>query len=753
MLKGYLKGAECMVKPVTSSATVHSSVTVSSTQAATTTSAVSTTLTVSSANTASSSAVTSSTSVASSTRVLSFSSTTAMTSAVSTTRAVSSANTASSSAVISSTSVASSVGAFTSNYPTAVINATSSSSGKTSASIATSGSSLPAISSGSSTPTSTGEVIVSVTEVSTIATCPPGVSHCPFQSQTTAPTATLVSASVRTLVNGTYSFLSAKPATSTGRISTEQGSIETPVTLFTPASRSVLPPSGPSGSGISSYSVPLNSSRPSPTTSLSSSVYQNAISATRSSAAASDSKSSMPSPIVPGTTISSVLESTEYVSLITYTTITSCPVTFTKVQSGTTSIIVETSLITSTITTCPRCSKKTKSALVPGLASSTPGSPGTIGTSLPGSVPSLSARPSPSSVLRSSPYVVPAGQTSGPLPNPTTYPATEIVSTTQKTTGYSVPTDTGFSSQPLGAAGNANAASTGYSNAGTPGVSQPISAPSNSEAGESNGPQYASSSSSSKESESSAKGSNGSSSKPNGEGGAALPSVGAPSPSTAGTQSKSNSENGISSPGSENKAAAPQESSPEQSTGQGAPSEVGAAGSPSKSSTQSLASSVTGSYRPVVTMEIIPVPLSPSQVAHSSNLASSVTGAHLPVMTMEIIPVPQNPSQTAQSGKANQSGSPGAQLSGQSNGQQSGSQSGQSGQQSNNALISGTNGTAPVSPSGTVSASASATAPGSQGTGNGNSSQFSPEQFKGAAARVGASLFAVIGASAAILLM
>lgn len=94
-----------------------------------------------------------------------------------------------------------------------------------------------------------------------------------------------------------------------------------------------------------------------------------------------------------------------------------------------TSIIVETSLITSTITTCPRCAEKTKSASVPGLSSSIPGSPGEIGTTKPASVPSISLSASLSSVPQPSPSVVPAGQSSGPLPSPTIYTTTEIVST------------------------------------------------------------------------------------------------------------------------------------------------------------------------------------------------------------------------------------------------------------------------------------------------------------------------------------
>ena len=113
-----------------------------------------------------------------------------------------------------------------------------------------------------------------------------------------------------------------------------------------------------------------------------------------------------------GTTIPPVAESTEWTSLTTYTTVTSCPVTTTKVQNGTTSIIVETSLITSTITTCPRCSEKTKSVSAPDLSSSTPGSPGQIGTT---------TAHSPSNASSSSPSI--------PLPTLTTYTSTKVVST------------------------------------------------------------------------------------------------------------------------------------------------------------------------------------------------------------------------------------------------------------------------------------------------------------------------------------
>lgn len=226
----------------------------------------------------------------------------------------------------------------------------------------------------------------------------------------------------------------------------------------------------------------------------------------------------------------------------------------------------------------------------------------------------------------------------------------------------------------------------------------------------------------------------------NGGSGAAPTSVGAPSVSNTGTQSKAN-----------------QQSSPEQSTGQGNPSEAGAAGPISKAVTQTVASGVAGAHPSVVTLEIIPVPQSPSQVAHSGNLAGSVTGAHLPVVTMEIIPVPQSPSQVAQSGKDNQSGSSVAQTSeqstGYSNGQETGHQSGQSGQQSNNIVLPIKNGTVPVSPSGTVSSRPSVTAPASQGTGSGSPIQSSPTEFKGTAGRVGGSLFGVIAVSAAILLL
>lgn len=241
----------------------------------------------------------------------------------------------------------------------------------------------------------------------------------------------------------------------------------------------------------------------------------------------------------------------------------------------------------------------------------------------------------------------------------------------------------------------------------------------------------------------------------NGGSGAAPTSVGAPSVSNTGTQSKAN-----------------QQSSPEQSTGQGNPSEAGAAGPISKAVTQTVASGVAGAHPSVVTLEIIPVPQSPSQVAHSGNLAGSVTGAHLPVVTMEIIPVPQSPSQVAQSGKDNQSGSSVAQTSEQSTGysngqetghqsgqsgkqigQQIGQQSGQSGQQSNNIVLPIKNGTAPVSPSGTVSSRPSVTAPASQGAGSGSPIQSSPTEFKGTAGRVGGSLFGVIAVSAAILLL
>ena len=247
-------------------------------------------------------------------------------------------------------------------------------------------------------------------------------------------------------------------------------------------------------------------------------------------------------------------------------------------------------------------------------------------------------------------------------------------------------------------------------------------------------------------------------SKANGGSEAASPSV-----SNAGTQSKAN-----------------QQSSPQQSTGQNNPSEAGAAASNSGAGIQTLVSGVAGAHHPVVTMEIIPIPQNPSQVAHSGNLAGSVTGVHLPVVTMEIIPVPQSPSQVAQSGKANQSGPPGAQSTGQAtgqakgqesehqseesgkgsgqqngqqNGQQIGQQSGQSGTQSNNVGLPIKNGTAPVSPSGTVSARPSITAPASQGAGNGSPIQSSVKEFKGTADRLGGSLFGVIAVSAAVLLL
>ena len=135
--------------------------------------------------------------------------------------------------------------------------------------------------------------------------------------------------------------------------------------------------------------------------------------------------------------------------------------------------------------------------------------------------------------------------------------------------------------------------------------------------------------------------------------------------------------------------------------------------------------------------------------AGAQALANGVAGAHIPVVTMEIIPIPESASQIAESGKASQSGEQG----GGQNGQQSGQQSGQSGQQGNSAPLSANNGTAPVSPSGTISTSPSGTAPASQGAGNGSSASSSPKEFKGAASRVVGSLFGVIAASAALLLL
>ena len=178
--------------------------------------------------------------------------------------------------------------------------------------------------------------------------------------------------------------------------------------------------SGASVSGSSSGGLSVNSGFPS------SGLYRNATSATGFSAPASAVTSSTPTFISSGTVVSQVPASTEYTILTTYTTVTSCPVTTTRVQSGKTSIIVATSLITSTITTCLRCSEKTTSALVPVISSSTLGSPSEIGVTAAPPVPSSSASPSSSDVPQSSLSVTSTGQSSGLLPSPTT---TEIVST------------------------------------------------------------------------------------------------------------------------------------------------------------------------------------------------------------------------------------------------------------------------------------------------------------------------------------
>ena len=304
---------------------------------------------------------------------------------------------------------------------------------------------MSAISSGSSSPASSSGAVVSVTEVSTISRCPPNVSNCPFQSQPTASTAISASLSVYNQGNGSSS-LSATTVTSSVPASIEQGGTTTSVSLFTSASGSTLRPIGASGSGPLSYGPSVNGSGPPPSASPSTNFYQSQSPATGSSTSVPPVTSSASSPIFSGTTVSAVPESTEHTSLTTYTTVTSCPVTTTKVQGGTTSIIVETSLITSTVTTCPRCSEKTKSASVPGLASSIPGSPGEVGTTKPVSVPPFLASPSSSSVPQSSPSVAPAGQSSGPLPSPTTYITTKIVSTLTTTCSEA----TAFSLSPSG---------------------------------------------------------------------------------------------------------------------------------------------------------------------------------------------------------------------------------------------------------------------------------------------------------------
>ena len=387
MLKGYLENSECTVSPpVTSSATLRSTRAVPSTRASTTTRAMSTT------------------NIASSLPI------------------------ASSSAGISSTHVASSISVSSSSSSTAFVTSIPTFSVETSPSPSASGSSMSAVFSGSSNLTASGEVVVSVTAVSTVSRCPPNVSHCPFQPQTTASIASLASIPVPPSENGsssspTIAITSSVPAP------TEKGTTATSFSVFESASGSMPSPSGALGSGTLSNGPSVVTSWTPPSGSPSSIFYRNATSSIGSSAPAAVTTSPMPPPILSGTTVSPVPASTDYTSLTTYTTVTTCPVTTTKVQSGTTSIIVETTVITSTITTCPLCSEKTKSVSGPGYLSSTPGSPIEVGTTVPASNPSVVASPSPSSVPQSGPSVVPGAQSTGPLPNPTTYTTTKIVST------------------------------------------------------------------------------------------------------------------------------------------------------------------------------------------------------------------------------------------------------------------------------------------------------------------------------------
>lgn len=231
----------------------------------------------------------------------------------------------------------------------------------------------------------------------------------------------LPSSSSSVAVSSPISTSSTLAVTSSVPAPTKPGTTTAYVSLSTSASGSTPSPSGASGSRPSSSEASVNSGSLPPSRLPSSGLYRNATFATGSSASSTVVTSSTPTPISSGPTTLPVPESTEYTSVTTYTTVTSCPVTTTKVQNGTTSIVVETSLITSTITTCPRCSEKTTSASVPSLLSSTTGPPSEIGTTTPAPVPLVSIALSPSGASPPSPSTA--------LPVPTTYTTTKVVST------------------------------------------------------------------------------------------------------------------------------------------------------------------------------------------------------------------------------------------------------------------------------------------------------------------------------------
>ena len=331
----------------------------------------------------------------------------------------------SSSATLQSTRASSSTPAASTTRAVSTTNAvTSARTASSSASTLTSGTSLPAMSSGSLIPTSSGGVIVSITKVSTVSSCPPNVRYCPFSSQALTSSASSTSKFVYTSESGP-SFSSAAAVTSSVPAPAKSGTTIASVNQSTPASASTYSPSGALSTGLPSRVPSVDSSGLSsslPVTGL----YQNTTSTTGSPTFTPIVPLSTTTPILSGTNVSPVPEST---SFSTYTTVTSCPVTTTRVLSGTTSIIVETSLITSTITRCPRCSETTKSAIVSGPSSITPGSPGELGTTTPAPLSSILISPSTSAVLISSPRIAPAGQSSGHLPSLTTYTTTEVVST------------------------------------------------------------------------------------------------------------------------------------------------------------------------------------------------------------------------------------------------------------------------------------------------------------------------------------
>ena len=211
---------------------------------------------------------------------------------------------------------------------------------------------------------------------------------------------------------------------------------------------------------------------------------------------------------------------------------------------------------------------------------------------------------------------------------------------------------------------------------------------------------------------------------------------------------------------SANKVVVPQQSSPEQSTAQGSPSEAEAAGSVSKAGAQSLASGVSGAHLPVVTIEMIPIPASPSQIAQSGKASQNEQeSGQSNAQSIGQSSGQESGQQTGKTGQQSEqeSGKNGQQSeqSGQTE-QQTGQQSeksGQSGQQGTTSPLSFNNGTARGTPSGTGLASPSGTVPASQGPGTGRPAQSSPQEFKGAASRVGGSLLGAIAAVAAILLL